>query len=94
MELSTYKSFLTSCKEKITEAMAPLRVREMRKKGELELCKIESSIAEKEQRIQEYAANYPINFDGLINALDNLELERHKLKQLSKILTEMFPEGE
>ena len=90
MSLMKYKDLLVLCKEKIQEAMAPLRAREMRKKGELEVCKIDSLIAEKEQKIQEYASQYPICFDRLIDALDELELTKRRKEQLEKIIAEMF----
>ena len=90
MSLLKYKDVLILCKEKVKEAMAPLRAREMRKKGELEVCKIDSDIAEKEQKIQEYASEYPINFDKLIDALDELELTKRRKEQFEKIIGEMF----
>lgn len=92
MSLLKYKDVLTFCKDKIKESMAPLRAREMRKKGELEVCKIDSDIAEKEQKIQEYASEYPINFDKLIDALDELELVKRRKEQFEKIIEEMFGE--
>ena len=92
MSLLKYKDVLILCKDKIKEAMAPLRAREMRKKGELEVCKIDSDIAEKEQKIQEYASEYPINFDKLIDALDELELVKRRKEQFEKIIEEMFGE--
>lgn len=92
MSLLKYKDVLILCKEKVKEAMAPLRAREMRKKGELEVCKIDSSIAEKEQKVQEYASEYPINFDKLIDALDDLELIKRRKEQFEKIIYEMFGE--
>lgn len=90
MSLLKYKDVLILCKDKIKEAMAPLRAREMRKKGELEICKIDSDIAEKEQKIQEYAAEYPINFDKLLDSLDELELVKRRKEQFEKIIEEMF----
>ncbi len=92
MALLKYKDILTLAKEKISEAMAPLRAREMRKKAELEACKLDSTIAEKEQKIQEYAAEYPINFDKLIDAIDELELTSRRKEQFEKIIAEMFAE--
>jgi len=92
MSLLKYKDVLILCKDKIKEAMAPLRAREMRKKGELEICKIDSEIAEKEQKIQEFASEYPINFDKLIDALDDLELIKRRKEQFEKIIEEMFGE--
>ena len=94
MSLLKYKDVLILCKEKVKEAMAPLRAREMRKKGELEICKIDSIIAEKEQQIQEFASEYPINFDKLIDALDELELTKRRKEQFEKIIEEMFGDDE
>ncbi|HLX54264.1 MAG TPA: hypothetical protein VKR58_10000 [Aquella sp.] len=92
MSLMKYKDILVLAKEKINETMAPLRAREMRKKGELEACKLDSTIAEKEQKIQEYAAEYPINFDKIIDAIDELELVKRRKEQFEKIIDEMFGE--
>lgn len=92
MALLKYKDVLILCKEKVKEAMAPLRAREMRKKGELEVCKIDSKIAEREQKIQEYASEYPIDFDKLLDALDDLELVKRRKEQFEKIIDEMFSE--
>jgi hypothetical protein len=90
MALMKYKDILALAKEKITETFAPLRAREMKKKAELEMCKIDSTIAEKEQKIQEYASEYPINFDKLIDEIDELELVKRRKDQLKKIIAEMF----
>lgn len=94
MSLLKYKDVLVLAKEKVKEAMAPLRAREMRKKAELEVCKLESSIAEKEQKVQQYASEYPVNFDKLIDALDELELTKRRKEQFDQIITEMFGEDE
>jgi hypothetical protein len=90
MALIKYREILTFAKEKVTEVMAPLRAREMKKKAELEMCKLDSTIAEKDQRIQEIAAEYPINFDKLIDAIDELELTHRRKDQFAKIINEMF----
>jgi hypothetical protein len=88
--LMKYKDNLVLTKEKIKEAMAPLRAKEMKKKAELEICKIDSEIAEKEQKIQEHASEYPIDFDKLINAIDDLDLVKRRKEQFEKIIAEMF----
>ena len=90
MALIKYKELLVLAKDKVKEVMAPLRVKEMKKKAELEACKLDSTIAEKEQRIQEYASAYPIDFDKLIDAIDDLELVKRRKTQFDKIINEMF----
>lgn len=92
MALIKYKELLVFAKDKVKEVMAPLRAREMRMKAELEIAKLESTIAEKEQKIQEYASEYPINFDKLIDALDDLALTERRKEQFGKIVNEMFSE--
>ncbi len=90
MALTKYKELLVIAKDKLKEVMAPLRVKEMKKKAELEACKLDSAIAEKEQRIQEYASAYPIDFYKLIDAIDDLELVKRRKNQFDKIIGEMF----
>lgn len=85
-----YKDILVLAKDKVQEAMAPLRAKEMRKKGELEVCKLESVIAEKEQKIQELASQYPIKFECLLDAMDDLELTIRRKEQFEKLIVEMF----
>lgn len=92
MALMKYKDVLVLAKEKVKEVMAPLRAREMRKKGELEIAKLEGVIAEKEQKIQELASAYPVEFDRLLDALDDLELTKRKRDQFEEVLKEMFDE--
>lgn len=90
MSLLKYKDVLVLCKEKVKEAMAPLRAREMCKKAELEVCKLESVIAEREQKIQECASEYPIDFDKLLDSIDDLDLTKRRKEQFEKIIAEMF----
>lgn len=94
MALLKYKDVLILCKEKVKEALAPLRAREMKKKAELEVCKIDSQIAEKEQKIQEIASEYPIDFHKMIDAIDDLDLIKRRKEQFEQIIDEMFGEDE
>lgn len=88
--LMKYKDVLALCKEKINEAKAPLRAREMRKKAELEVCKLESVLADREQKINELSSEYPIKFDKLLDAIDDLELTQRRKEQFEKVIGEMF----
>lgn len=92
MNLMKYKDVLALAKEKIAEAKAPFRAREMSKKAELEVCKLESTIADREQKINELSSEYPINFDKLIDAIDDLDLTKRRKEQFENIITQMFSE--
>lgn len=90
MALMKYREVIALAKEKISEAMAPLRAMEMKKKAELEIAKIESKIAEGEQKIQELCSVHPIDFDKIIEAIDDLDLIKRRKDQFNRIVTEMF----
>jgi L-asparaginase/Glu-tRNA(Gln) amidotransferase subunit D len=92
MALTSYEKILTMAKDAVKEMMAPIRAHEMKKKAELEIAKLDGTIAEKEQKIAELASEYPIDYDKLINALDDLELTKRRSTQFSKIIEEMFSE--
>jgi len=92
MKLTAYEKVLTFAKEKIQEAMAPVRAREMRKKAELEMAKIEGKMIEQEAKVQELSSAYPIDFDKMIAAIDELALLERRKKQFDKIIGEMFPD--
>jgi len=92
MALMKYTEIMALAKDKMKEVMAPLRAREMKVKAELELAKLDSKIMEEEQKIQEIASEYPVDFDRMINALDRVDLTRRRKKQFTTIINEMFPE--
>lgn len=92
MTLMKYKDIIGMAKDKINEVMVPLRAREMKKKAELEIAKLEGAIFEHEQKIQQHASEYPINFDKLIESIDDLQIITRRKKQFEEIVQEMFAE--
>lgn len=90
MALIKYAEVLKFAKDKVKEVMAPLRAHEMKKRAELEISKLECTIAEKEEKIQEVSSQYPIDFDQLIEALDDLDLTKRRLTQFQNIIEELF----
>jgi len=93
MKLTAYEKVLTLAKEKIQEAMAPVRAREMRKKAELETAKIDGKMIEQEAKIQELSSKYPIDFDKLLSAIDELALLDRRKKQFERVTEELFPQA-
>jgi hypothetical protein len=92
MQLTAYKDILKLGKEKVQEAMAPMRAKEQRKRAELEMIQLESKICEIEQAIQEVCAAYPIDFEKLIKKIDEQALLERRKKQYGEIIEQMFPE--
>lgn len=90
MKLTVYAKVLKMAKEKVQEALAPVRNIEMKRKAELEIAKMDSKLIEQEAKIQEMCSNYPVDFDVVIKALDEYGLMERRKKQFEKIKTEMF----
>lgn len=85
-----YKDLLLLAKEKIDEAMAPLRAREMRKKGELEVIKLEAEIAEHESKMQKMKSTYPLNYESILDHIDELNLLQRRKDKFEEIIAELF----
>jgi hypothetical protein len=87
-----YKDLIVLSKKDVEASLAPIRTKEMCKRAELELCKLDGSIASLEQRIQDISSQYPIDFDRLITAIDDLDLNTRRKEQFQRIIDEMFGE--
>lgn len=92
MKLPAYKEVLRMAKEKIDDALAPIRAMRAKKQAELEMAKLDEEIATQEAKIHEACCQKEINFSMLIERQDLLALTERKKKQYQKILDEMFPQ--
>lgn len=91
MSMTPYAKLLKMGKEKVQEVLAAPRAMEMKHKAQHEISKLDVRIAEQDNKIQEVGSEYPIDFDKLIKAQDELALAQRRKKQLQKIVVEMFP---
>ena len=94
MNLKPYKEILKMAKEKIDETLAPVRANRAKKQAELEICKMEESMAAQEAKIFELCAEREIDFNAIIKAQDEYALMERRKKQFEKIIAEMFPTEE
>lgn len=92
MKLPAYKDVLKMAKEKVDDALAPVRAMRAKKQAELEMAKLDEEIATQTAKIHEICCEKEINFANLIEKQDQLALTERKKKQYQKILDEMFPE--
>lgn len=89
--MTPYKQILAMTKEAVQQALLPIRVVEMKKKAELEMATIDGKLVEMEQKIQEVCSKYPVDFNKLIDSLDEKALLERRRKQFEQIISEMFP---
>lgn len=93
MKLTPYKKLLTMAKEAVDTALAPVRARAAKKQAELETCKLDEKIATLEQKITELCSQKDLNFDSIIDKMDELALAERRKSQFEKITVELFPEA-
>lgn len=94
MELKPFKQLIALSKEKIDEAMAPIRARQVKGKAELEMAQLDADILTEETNVQEICISKDINFPYLLNKLDRIALLERRREQYTKVLVQLFPKEE
>jgi len=87
----TYQALLKLSKEAVEAAQVPFRAKEMAAKANLEIVKLESTIAATASKVEEAKSRYPIDFDKITELLDQKALFERKHKQLKELVGELFP---
>ena len=70
----------------------PFQVRKDRKKLESWVIDREEEVANLELKIEEKKAKDDLDIDGILDAMDDLELANRRLSQGQKLLAELFDE--
>lgn len=91
MQLKPFKELIGLSKEKLNEAMAPIRARQVRAKAELEMSKLDTDLLNLETKIQEMCAEKDINLPLLLDRLDEIALLERRKAQYEKVLSQLFP---
>lgn len=94
MKLPKYKDLLKAGSEQLQKMMAGPRAREMKQKALHEISKIDVKLSELKSNVREAASGYPVDFDKIILAQDELALQERRKRKLQEIFAEMFPDGD
>lgn len=92
-QLRPFKELIALSKEKIDEALAPLRASTARAKATLKMAEIDERIAVLGQKIQEQATSKDIDFDAMADKIDEIALLELRKQRFAEITTQLFPEG-
>lgn len=92
MKLKPFKEIIAMSKEKLNEALAPIRARKVKTQAEMKKSEIDEKIVVLESEVQEMCSVQEINFDNLFEKLDKIALLERRKKQYDKILGELFPD--
>lgn len=94
MQLKPFKDLIALSKEKLDEAMAPIRARQVKSNAELEMAKLDADILTKETSIQEMCTQKDINLPRLMDRLDELALLERRKEQYAEVIGQLFPAQE
>lgn len=92
-QVKSFKELISMTKEKLDEAMVPLRVRQAKAKAEGELVKLEEKMLGLEAKINELCAKKDIDFSAIADQMDEYDLTERRLKQVKELVVALFPES-
>lgn len=88
--MSLYKDLLKLGKDAIAEIELPFKVKKEQKNLEMKILELEQQLAKDELTIQEEKTKCPVNWNSLIEAIDNKAINERKLGQLQELEKELF----
>jgi DNA-binding transcriptional MerR regulator len=91
VKLKPFKELIALSKEKIDEALAPLRASTAKAKATLKMAEIDEKIASLGQKVQELATSKDIDFDAIADKLDEVALLELRKQRFSEITSQLFP---
>jgi len=91
-KVKSFREVLTLSKEKLDEALAPIRARSAKAKADLVSAKLEEQMVTLEREIHEACAAKDLDFDAIISKIDRYELTERKNKQVKALISDLFPE--
>ena len=90
-QVKPFAEVLKMSKEALDDALAPIRARSARAKADMVGVKLEEEMIDLERRIHESCAEKELNFDKIINLVNQFDLAERKKKQVGKLVAELFP---
>ncbi len=91
-QLKPFKEILALSKEKLDEALAPIRARQVKAKADSLIATYEEELINLEKQITEACATKEIDFEKIADLLDKHSLKQRRKDQFSNIYTQLFPE--
>ena len=88
--MSLYKDLLKLGKDAIAEIELPFKVKKEQKNLEMKILELEQQLAKDELTIQEEKTKCPVNWNALIDAIDNKAINERRLRQLEELENELF----
>ncbi len=91
-QIKPFKELVAMTKEKLDEAMVPLRVRGAKAKAEGEIIKLEEKLIGLETKINESCAQKDLDFNKIGDLMDDYDITERRLLQIKELVAALFPE--
>lgn len=92
MQLNPYLQSIQSTEDELKKSTAPQKAKTQKIRAELEVSKQEEKIASLEQELATTAVQEVLDFDRILDMLDNHALAIRRRDQLKDIISQLFPE--
>lgn len=90
-QLKPFKELLALSKEKLDEALAPIRARQVKAKADSLVATYEEELINIEKQITEHCATKDVDFEKIADLLDKYALKERRKDQFNKIYSQLFP---
>jgi hypothetical protein len=90
-QIKSFKELISMTKEKLEESMIPLRVRSAKAKAEGIKVEIETKMVDLEAKINTACASKDIDFNRIVDLMDDYALAERQLEQVTKVVDQLFP---
>lgn len=87
-----FREIIAMSKEKLDEALAPIRARSARAKADLEIAKLDERLVGLETEIHRLCAEKDLDLNRISDKLDEYALGERRRDQFKDLISQLFPE--
>ncbi len=91
-QIKPFRDLIALTKEKLEEAMIPLRVRTAKAKAEILKVELESQLSELEMKINRLCADKEVDFNKITDLMDDYDIAERRLNQITMLVEQLFPQ--
>jgi len=92
IKLKSFKELVSMTKEKLDEALLPLRIDAGRNKAQGAVITLKEKLITIETQLNEQCSQKELNFDKLTGLMDEYDLTERQLKQIEALVSALFPQ--
>ena len=91
IKMKTFRELVSMTKEKLDEALIPLRVEGAKNRAQGEIIKLKENLISIEQKLNDECAKKDIDFNKAGDLMDEYDLTERRLNQITALVSDLFP---